>query len=218
MKMFKKDRKSGFTLMEMLVVLTIISILAAAMVVGYGSMTRTAQRAKAAEAVSQAASALVILRDKCSGVWPKAIRANHGSDGNGKGMVEDVAKVFARKGLLGISYNKSSSGKEDDGSDIKLVGISRFGVVDPWAESVLKKASANLTSKVSTGGTVQDHIIYYAVDEDGDGITEATVGGEKLEIRAGAVAWCAGADGKLDRYSRRGRSDDIYSWDKGKVR
>ena len=34
MKMFKKNKKSGFTLMEMLVVITIISILAAAMVMG----------------------------------------------------------------------------------------------------------------------------------------------------------------------------------------
>jgi prepilin-type N-terminal cleavage/methylation domain-containing protein len=206
MKMFKKDKKSGFTLMELLVVMTIIAILASAMVMGYGSVTRTAQRQKASEAVSQTAQALSILLNK-TGSWPAEIISYHGKDGAGRGMVKDVAKVFAKHNLLGISKDKSG----------EPIGISRFGVVDPWAEAVLKKEKATQSSRVSSGGTVLDHIIYYAVDEDGDGITVASVSGQTLEIRATAVAWCAGADGKLEAYSRRGHSDDIYSWAKGHV-
>lgn len=202
----KLKKTSGFTLIELLVVMTIISILAAAMVMGYGSMTRTAQRAKAAEAVSQAAQGLSILLSR-TGTWPAAIISHHGGDGTGKGMVEDVASEFASRSLLGVAK----------GTDGKPVGISRFGVVDPWAEAVLKNKNATISSRVSTGGTVQDHIIYYAVDVDGSGITEATVGGESIRVRATAIAWCAGADGKLAPYSRRGRSDDIYSWAKGQV-
>ena len=70
--------------------------------------------------------------------------------------------------------------------------------------------------KVPSGGKVQDHIIYYAVDDDGDGFTDATVGGENVKVRASAIAWCAGADGVIAPYASRSRSDDVYSWDKGK--
>ena len=178
MKMFKKNKKSGFTLMEMLVVITIISILAAAMVMGYGSMTKTAQRAKAVEAISQAAQALVFLRDKHGGVWPKKVLSQAGSDGSGKGMDKDVAKAFAAKGLLGVA-------KDEKGDPI---GINAFGVFDPWAEAVLKKSKATVDSTVSSGGKVRDHIIYFAVDGEGEGITEATVGGETIRVRASAIA------------------------------
>ena len=63
---------------------------------------------------------------------------------------------------------------------------------------------------------MQDHIIYFAVDTDNDGITEADVGGQHVQVRAEAITWCAGADGVLAPYAQRGRSDDIYSWDKAK--
>ena len=202
----KLKKKSGFTLIELLVVMTIIAILASAMVMGYGRMTQTAQRAKAAEAVSQAAQGLSILLSR-TGTWPAAIISHHGGDGTGKGMVMEVAKEFAARNLLGVAK----------GADGNPVGISRFGVVDPWAEAVLKKKNSTIASRVSTGGTVQDHIIYYAIDVEGSGITEATVGGESIKVRATAITWSAGADGKLAPYSRRGRSDDIYSWAKGQV-
>ena len=198
-------KNKGFTLIEMLVVIGIIAILSGAMMMGFGRITKSAQRAKAVEAVSNAMQALVILRQKSSNVWPEDILKTEGADGQGKGMVEDVAKKFAEKNLLGISTK-----------DGKLIGVSRCGVVDPWAEAVLKRPQSNASTKVPSGGTVQDHIIYYAVDRDGDGITEASVGGQNVKVRAEAIAWCAGADGVIAPYANRGRSDDIYSWDAAK--
>ena len=200
-----KDK--GFTLVEVLVVIGIIAVLSGALMMGFGRMTKSAQRAKATEAVSQVAQALVILRQKNDNVWPPVVSGNFGgADGSGKGIVVDVAKRLAKFDLLDIAT------KGDN-----LVGISRCGVVDPWAESVLKRSEdANSETKVPSGGTVQDHIIYFAVDIDGDGITEATVGGQDVKVRAEAIAWCAGADGKIAPYVQRGRSDDIYSWDKAR--
>ena len=200
-------RSSGFTLIELMVVIGIIAIISGALMMGFGRITKSAQRAKAVEAVSNAASALVILRQNSSNVWPEDILKTEGADGQGKGMVEDVAKKFADKSLLGIAIGK----------DGRPVGVSRCGVVDPWAEAVLKRGpQANASTKVPSGGTVQDHIIYYAVDRDGDGITEASIGGQNVKVRAEAIAWCAGADGVIAPYANRGRSDDVYSWDAAK--
>ena len=199
-------RSSGFTLIELMVVIGIIAILSGALMMGFGRITKTAQRAKAVEAIANAASALPILRQKNGNAWPKVILDYGGADGQGKGMVVDVARKFAEMGLLSISSDSSHN----------PIGISRCGVVDPWAEAVLKRQNADISTKVPAGGTVQNHIIYFAVDTDGDGITEATVGGQNIKVRAEAIAWCAGADGVIAAYANRSRSDDVYSWDKSK--
>ena len=207
-------RSSGFTLIELMVVIGIIAIISGAMMMGFGRITKSAQRAKAVEAVSNAASALPILRQKNGRAWPKIILDYEGADGQGKGMVVDVAKKFAEKGLLGVSSKNPNPASGP--ADYTPIGLSRCGVVDPWAEAVLKRPKSDASTKVPSGGTVQDHIIYYAVDRDGDGFTEASVGGQNVKVRAEAIAWCAGADGVIAPYANRGRSDDIHSWDAAK--
>ena len=68
------DKKRGFTLIEILVVIGIIAVLSGALMMGFGRVTRSAQRAKATELVSQAAQALVILRQKNpNNTWPGII-------------------------------------------------------------------------------------------------------------------------------------------------
>jgi hypothetical protein len=91
-----------------------------------------------------------------------------------------------------------------------MIGLGRFGVVTPWAENVIKEAgsSASLSTPVPSGGTVRDHRLHYALDADGDGITETQSFGN---IRASAVVWSSGPDGKVE-YQFRGRNDDVYSW------
>ena len=54
---------------------------------------------------------------------------------------------------------------------------------------------------------------YFAVDQDGDGVV-TTSEGAIVDIRATAIVWCAGRNGKLDDYAKYGRSDDVYSWQK----
>lgn len=207
-----KQNRKGFTLIEMLVVMGIIAILSGALLAGFNHITKNAQRTRAAETVSNVATALNMLLQK-KGVWPadykNALKAYGGQDGQGKGCVEDVAKVFAKYGLLGISFTGSDK-------NITLKGSDRCGIVDPWAVAVLKRNPSNTQStKVPSGGMVRDHVIYFAIDTDLDGITEAKVCGETIKVRANAIAWAAGADGVLgDSYSKRTKSnsDNIYSW------
>ena len=195
-------KKSGFTLVEMLVVIGIIAILAASSMVGYSRVIKSARKAKNQELVANVAAALTHILNK-EGMWPEALR--NGAAGGAGQLDKDVAKVFIRYNLLGLSYNQKTS---SDGSYI-LRGKDRCGIVDAEAEAVLKRSNnSGESAKVPSGGTVRDHILYYAIDEDGDGITKTQSFGD---IRASAVVWSAGPDGKVE-YEFRGRNDDVYSW------
>ena len=203
------SHRAAFTLVEMLVVIGIIAILAAASMMGYSRVVKAAKKAKTQELVSNAATALTHILAKNDGVWPEDL-LQRVTGGNGR-LDEMTSRVFIRFNLLGLSYNQKTA--DSDVSQYRLTGKDRCGVVDAEAEAVLKRSeTATLGTKVPTGGTVKDHILYFAIDEDGDGITEAQVeGGGNLKIRATAVVWAAGPDGKVD-YRSLGRNDDAYSW------
>lgn len=199
--------KKGFTLIEMLIVIGILAILTGATIGGYSAVTKKARRAQAQETVSNVATALGILYVKES-AWPRGII--NANKNNGYNVVgESVARVFGKHGLMGINCVKGS-----DGTVTRLRGVDKFGVLDPWGAAVLKRnKNATLESAVPSGKTVKEHLIYFAVDLDGDGIVQAAEGAP-ADVRATAIAWGAGADGewKIEDYPKMGRTDDVYSW------
>ena len=206
--------KKAFTLVEMLVVIGIIAVLAGASMIGYSKVIRASQKTKNREIVSNAATALTQILTKNNGSWPELLleRAN-----GGKGRLDkETCRVFLTFNMMGLSFNQKSA---SSASQYQLIGKDRCGIVDVDAEKVLKRsASATEGSKVPSGGTVQDHILYFAIDEDGDGFTEAQVeGGGNLTIRATAVVWAAGPDGKVD-YGSMTKNDDVYSWTPAQVK
>ena len=210
--------KKGFTLLEMLVVMGIIAILAGASMIGYSRVVRSAKKGRTQELVSNTAAALTHILSANSNTWPKWLR-DRLPEGDGGQLDEETSRVFVIYKLLGLSYNERAAYDKDTGKikigDVRLTGKDRCGVVDAEAEAILKrsKAASAGTKVPSSGKTIKEHTLYFAIDVDGDGITEAKVDGASstLRIRATAVVWAAGPDGKVD-YSTYGRNDDVYSW------
>ena len=210
--------RKGFSLVEMLVVIGIISILMGTAVGGYSYATKRAQAARGRELVANTATALNLLFQK-DGKWPSAL-LNEAESGAGR-LTARAAACLAVKKLMSFTYTRV---EKDGSSYYTLSGLDRCGVVTPWATAVLKQkgTSASESSKVQMGGTVKDHQLYYALDKTGEGIVEANVGGETLKIRANAVVWSIGPSGgdkshKPWPYSKGLRKDDIYSWSTAQV-
>ena len=200
--------RGGFTLIEMLTVIGIIAVLVGASISGFSKMRATAERAKVQELVNNTATALSAIFQQ-EGAWPKRLAANGSSDGE---LDAYAALPLAKKGYMSLTMNSDSS---------ELAGLDKFGVVDHWATAVIKRRgkSASLSDKVNGEYTIKDHILHYALDLDGDGVVNgASVGGESVSVRASAIVWSGGKDGKIEPYSAGQRKDDVYSWTPGMAR
>lgn len=198
--------RGAFTLVEMLVVVGIIAVLVGASVAGYSKIVATAEKTKCQELVNNTATALTALFQR-EGAWPRVLASRGKTDGE---LDETAAYPLAKGGYMSLTT--------DNG---KLAGYDRFGIVSPWATDVIKRrgSSATLSDKIPGGGTIQDHRLHFALDLDGDGIIEgASVGGQSVDVRATAIVWCAGKDGKIESYSRGQRRDDVYSWTEGQTK
>lgn len=194
--------RRGFTLIEMLVVIGIIAVLIAASLGGYSALTKTAEKARANELVKQVALALTTMYDQNNGQWPVRIAM----------VGEKGAKLDALTAYSLVSGNTKFLSLSHSGG--KLTGHDRFGVLDPWGMEIAKKKGTSATLE-----DVQDHLLWFAVDADGDGIIQnANVGDESVEVRATAIVWCAGKDGKMESYSTGLRHDDVYSWTVGQTK
>lgn len=188
--------KSGFTLVEMLVVIGIIGILTGASIVGYNSAVQKAENSRAQELVHNAATALTACYQS-QGYWPTAIQ--EGADQ--QKLDEKAVLPLAKKNYLSMSV--------DDG---RLSGYDRFGLVTPWAQNVIKSRgkSASLSTPVAnTSATIEDHILRYAIDDDEDGLVEINTDGASVRVRATACVWCCPKNG-----SKKWK-DMIKSWTAG---
>lgn len=202
-------KRKGFTLIEMLVVIGIIGILMATALAAFSHMTANAEHARCQELVSNACSALTAYYND-TGYWPKVFLEGC-ADGEGR-LDEKVTYPLAKKGYLTLTY--------DDGKK-RLSGNDFLGMLSPWALTQVKRSGAGvaLSTRVTGGtGRIEDHILRYSIDDDGDGYTSAVVGGERLVIRATAAVWCCGKDGKIEAYRKGLKRDDVYSWTRPQVK
>jgi len=198
--------RKGFTLIEMLVVIGIIAILAGVGMAGYNGAIRTAQRTKGNELVHAMQIALEQALQK-EDSWPMVLLAN-GSKGGGK-MTARVGASLAKRKLISGTYRSH----EVDGETVyEMTGLDQYGIVTPWAAELIKRrfgsGSLGSDTRIPSGGTLDDHILRFAVDDDYDGITEVSKDGISAKVRASACVWCCGYDGKWNT------KDDIRSWSK----
>lgn len=196
----KKTRRSqsAFTLIEMLVVMGIIAVLLAASLGGYSALTKSAERTKAVELVKNVETALTecFNREKC---WPKRLVT-----GMSAGYLDEAAALpLARGGYLSLSTDSPKNPR----NATKLTGWDRFGVLTPWAQTFVRNGGTEVGKGSKIGAkTVQEHILRYALDLDGDGITEITSLGDgsdegAMKVRATACVWCCGKEGLVGRVS-----------------
>ena len=199
--------KRGFTLVEMLVVIGIIAILIGAGMTAFSAATRKAQQARAREVVSNVATALEAVYQR-EGVFPRRVLAEGASDGE---MTPEVAYELAKRKAMTLTYDTNTK---------KTTASDRCGILTPWAQEVVRRKGNSGVSdgtKVPSGGTIKDHRVHFAVDTDGRGYVNATVGGESVKVRGSAIAWCCGKDGKEYKYSEGLRHDCSYSWNRQQV-
>lgn len=214
--------RKGFSLIEMLVVIGIIAVLSGASIAAFSKFSSRAARTHGVELVSNVATALsILLQDK--GRWPE-VMVSEASGGDGR-LKADVAAPLATSRLLSLT----STTRTVDGRTVKVLsGLDRCGIVTPWAQKVIKRtsgtASALNLSVPPQNWKVEKHILHFALDLDGDGITEANVGGETLRIRASAAVWSIGNDGGNPAgqgdpwpYREGLKRGDIYSWSSRQV-
>lgn len=189
--------RKAFTLIEMLVVICIITVLMAASMAGYSTMTRSAERTKAHELVMNVATALMAVYQN-EGAWPK--RIVDGAESSNK-LDASAALPLAKKGYLTLAYEGN-----------RLTGYDKFGVLTPWGVAALKRGGSSVSTSTKVGSkTVDDHILRFAIDDDGDGFTEvpAIGDGQGVRVRATACAWCCSKDGSFKK------KDVIKSWTPG---
>ena len=199
--------KRGFTLLEMLVVIGILAVLIGAGMTAFSSATRKAQQARAREVVSNVATALEAVYQR-EGAFPRRVLAAGASDGE---MTPEISYELAKRSAMTLTYDSATK---------KTIAADRCGVLTPWAQDVVKRSKSGSVSdstKVPSGGTIKDHRVHFAVDVDGDGYVDASSEGESVRIRASAVAWCCGRDGKQLNYSDGLRRDCSYSWSRQQV-
>ena len=200
--------KQGFTLIEMLVVIGIIVVLMGASIGGFSAMTKSAEKAKVQELVSNTATALTAIFQE-QGVWPRALRVKGAAGGQ---LDETAALPLA-------SYMSLTTTGGDEGT--RLAGLDRFGILTPeGTKHVKRRGSSASTSDKVAGGTLDKQILHFALDLDGDGIIEGVnVGGETINVRATAIVWYPGLDknGNDLSYSKGLRKDGVYSWTKGQT-
>ena len=201
--------------MEMLVVIGIIAVLIGASFGSYNAFVKKAARGRCAELVHDVQVAIVGVMQK-ENAWPRGLRAAQGAPKDGI-LTKEAGAALAKRGALSLTYRKTED--QDGNTTYELSGNDRCGVVTPWAADIVKRnSSANGETVVPSGGKVDDHRLHFALDEDFDGRVEATVGGIGITVRASAIVWCCGANGKIEAYTKSGRnSDDVYSWSPDQV-
>ena len=207
--------RDGFTLVEMLVVIGILGILSVALLSSFGHVKNSARKAQAQNLVSEATLAFTRYLQE-NRVWHPDIL-----DHESIGMDEFVCFYLQKGGFMDLAtYKELGRDPEDPKSKLSDVSVDRFGLLDPWAQRILKgrkpsSTTASTDAGLGNGRKFSHHRLQFRLDKDYDGFVDGSEGApQNVKVRASVLVWSRGPDGRDDFDEAGGRypNDDSLSW------
>lgn len=194
---FNSGRQRGFTLVELLVTISIVAILAASAYGAYGLLIVKFRKAEAITYAKSIERAVIAFTNEYGDRFPL------GETGGGEGDVEVTTESGSAtiKILVGKDVEKNSrqmdfigdmkQAKTDNSGKPKGGMVSendQYGIVDPWGNYYKVKMDADFDNEIEN--------------------PDIAGAGTKLKLRAKVLVWSPGEDKNFDTWE-----DNVKSWE-----
>lgn len=209
------NKKRGFTMVELLIVIGIIGMLSTVLIVSFGKVKSIAMRNEAQKVVDQAKVSLeAVLLAKQS--WPVVLINNMS-----QGFNRDVCWYLQQNNYMDLTTKEKN--RQNGVWDWSETSLDRFGLLDPWGRTALKinTGAKSDTEELGNGNVsvFRDHVLQYRLDLNGDGFIDSSdcrgcsMPVEGMRIRASVMVWSRGEDGIDDgEHNKRYPVNDSLSW------
>jgi prepilin-type N-terminal cleavage/methylation domain-containing protein len=199
---------SGFTLIEVLVVIAMIAILAGLLYPAINGAQKQAKKVQAKNDLTQIVTAVNAFYTEY-GRYPTAATTDAAATYGPGGSVTENGSLFNELRGLSSTLNTrqivfiSPPSAKDQNNPRSGIKTSTGGYYDPWGTEYAVAIDANYNNIV-VAPAYTDLQSSYVTATDGSGDKGVT---------AGVIAWSLGADAKLgDQNGNFANSDDVISW------